>query len=87
MATLSASGAAGQVTVTGTGYTAGQRVPFNVAYSGTGRRYNELRVAVADGSGNISAVVPCGWAGSVTSAALNMALGTILASSGTATVT
>lgn len=87
MATLSASGGAGQVTFTGTGYQAGERVAITVAFSATGRRFNEMRAAIADGSGAISAVVPVPFAGSVSGRAQNFWTWLLAATSGTATVT
>lgn len=99
MATLSASGAAGKVTLTGVGHAPNSRVVVSVAFTATGRRFNEMRRVDTDGNGAIvtkdatGAVVGQGadvsvpFAGSVTAKAVNMSTGAVDATTGTATVT
>lgn len=85
MATLTALGGAGVVTLTGTGYTGSEAV-VTVAYTATGRRFNEMR-RVPVVAGAISAVLTVPFAGSVTARAVDPAAGTVQATTGTATVT
>lgn len=78
-ATLSASGGAGKVTLSGSGY-AGAQCVVTVAFSATGRRYNEMRT-VPVASGSVSADVTVPYAGTVTVTAVNPTNWTVLATS------
>ncbi len=75
---LTATGGAGKVSLSGSGYSGAQCV-VTVAFSATGRRYNEMRT-VPVSSGAVSADLPVPFAGTVTVTAVNPASWTPLAS-------
>jgi hypothetical protein len=87
MATLSAVGGSRIVTLTGSGHPANAKVVVTVAFSATGRRFNEMRMVDTDGSGVISTVLFVPFAGSVTARAIDPVVGTVQATTGSATVT
>lgn len=77
--TLSATGGVKKVSLSGSGYS-GSECVLTVAFSATGRRYNEMRtVPVSAGSVSVDVSVP--YAGSVTVKAVDTAGATLATSS------
>lgn len=84
-ATLSATGGAGKVTLTGSGYV-GSTCVLTVAFSAANRRYNEMRaIPVSGGSVSVDVTVP--FAGSVTVKAIDLATWATLATTSSVNAT
>lgn len=85
-ATLSATGGAGKVTVSGSGYTDSECV-LSVSFTATGRRFNEMRRLPVSGGSVASTDLPVPFAGSVVVKAINPTTGAALATSSSVNAT
>jgi hypothetical protein len=82
---LTATGGAGKVTLSGSGYT-GSDCIVTVTFSATGRHFNEMRKVPVSG-GTVSVDVPVVFAGNVTVRAFDAVGATTLATSNSVSAT